>query len=80
MALPIITWYHLSQKLIITIELKDLALKSGVFSRFYLDENFNNNEYNKLYNIWIGKSITGEISFDIILAKDINILGFYHNR
>lgn len=58
------------------IELKELALKSGVFSRFYLDKNFTHNEYNKLYSLWIEKSIKGEISFNTILVKDIDILGF----
>ncbi|GAC1304787.1 MAG: hypothetical protein NVSMB24_12740 [Mucilaginibacter sp.] len=59
-----------------SFELKELALQSGVFSRFYIDKHFNNNEYNKLYSVWIERSILREIAFDIVIAKESNILGF----
>ena len=59
-----------------SFELKELALQSGIFSRFYTDRNFINEEYNKLYSIWIERSILREIAFDIVIAKESDILGF----
>jgi len=57
--------------------LKDLSLQSGIYSRFFVDKNFKNNEYEKLYLKWIENSVDKIISFDIIVAlKDNKILGF----
>lgn len=57
--------------------LLSLTLQSGVYSRFKLDPNFRNNEYEKLYKKWIDKSILGELATDIIIRKiDDKIVGF----
>lgn len=53
-------------------QLIHLALQSGVNSRFFIDENFKKNEYNKLYKEWILKSISGEIAFDVLIATQDN--------
>ncbi|NJB37075.1 GNAT family N-acetyltransferase [Croceivirga sp. JEA036] len=37
--------------------LLELVLESGVYSRFKLDKNFENKEYEKLYEEWIKKSL-----------------------
>ena len=56
---------------------EQLALVSGVFSRFYLDKNFTSREYEKLYKIWIKKSLESQISYCTLLAlKDNEVVGF----
>lgn len=50
-------------------KLQELALQSGIYSRFKLDPNFKNNEYKRLYLEWIDNSINGNIAFDTIVAK-----------
>ena len=58
-------------------ELKQLALESGIYSRFYIDSNFRSNEYQKLYLHWIENCINGNLAFDILVASDKNkMLGF----
>lgn len=58
-------------------DLLNLTLQSGEYSRFKLDINFVNNEYEKLYTTWIDKSISGELASDIIIKKDgSKIIGF----
>ena len=59
-------------------ELEKLALESGIYSRFNIDENFKSGEYNKLYLKWIALSIEEKLAFDIIIATDKNetIVGF----
>lgn len=58
--------------------LEKLALESGTYSRFNIDENFKSGEYNKLYLTWIALSIEEKLAFDIIIATDKNetIVGF----
>lgn len=58
-------------------DLLDLTLQSGVYSRFKLDPNFRNNEYEKLYKTWIDKSISRELASDIIISKIVSkVVGF----
>ena len=58
-------------------ELKELALESGIYSRFYIDENFKNQEYEKLYTRWIENAINDDSTFDIVIAVSNNsIIGF----
>lgn len=54
-------------------QLLSLAFQSGSYSRFKLDKNFMRNEYNKLYTIWIEKSLSGEIAKDIIVYVKNNL-------
>jgi dTDP-4-amino-4,6-dideoxy-D-galactose acyltransferase len=53
-------------------KLKLLALQSGAFSRFNIDSNFHNNEYQKLYLEWIEKSVRKEISDIVLVYKEEN--------
>ena len=50
-------------------KLKKLVLQAGLYSRFRLDKNFTNNEYERLYVEWLTKSINKEIVFRTIVAK-----------
>jgi dTDP-4-amino-4,6-dideoxy-D-galactose acyltransferase len=57
--------------------LLELAMISGVYSRFNLDKNFTNNEYKKLYTKWVNESVTRNIAKDVfVYKKDNKILGF----
>ena len=53
--------------------LRQLALESGVFSRFKRDNNFTNNEFEKLYSQWINDSIKKINADHIIVYKENNI-------
>lgn len=58
-------------------QLVELALQSGVYSRFKLDTNFKDQEYIKLYSEWINKCMDRKSEFDILVAlKGNNITGF----
>lgn len=59
-------------------EIRQLALESGVYSRFNVDQNFNNEEFEKLYTSWIEQSIQKKIAFDVLVATKWNniIVGF----
>jgi dTDP-4-amino-4,6-dideoxy-D-galactose acyltransferase len=47
--------------------LLDLAYQSGIHSRYRTDVNFKNNEFKKLYNEWIAKSVSKIIADEIIV-------------
>lgn len=59
-------------------ELEKLAIESGAFSRFKIDANFKNGEFEKLYSRWIELSAKKELAFDVLVAtnKENSILGF----
>lgn len=58
-------------------QIRQLALESGVYSRFFLDQNFKSNEYIRLYSRWIENAVNRVNTFDVIVAtKDNNIIGF----
>jgi len=50
----------------------DLALQSGIYSRFYLDPHFKHNEYQKLYEVWLRKSLSGEIALEVFVYQEHN--------
>jgi len=55
--------------------LKALVLQAGLFSRYRLDDNFTNNEYERLYVEWLTKSLNKTIAFKTLVATkgyDIN--------
>lgn len=58
-------------------ELKKLAIISGIYSRFKIDQNFSNNEFERLYTEWINQTVTSENTLDILvyLFED-KIVGF----
>lgn len=58
-------------------KLEKLGLQSGVYSRFNLDQCFENNEYEKLYLRWVHESVNGNLAFDNIIAiTNGEIVGF----
>lgn len=59
------------------VEIFNLALESGIYSRFNVDPNFRNNEFERLYNEWIKKSLNNTIS-EIVYIAYINecVAGF----
>ena len=50
---------------IVTDELVNLALESGRYSRFKLDENFPSNAYERLYTCWIDQSVERNIATEV---------------
>lgn len=55
--------------------LRELAIKSGGFSRFKLDKRLNRSEFEKLYTTWLQKAISGKERL-LVYIKDKNIRGF----
>jgi dTDP-4-amino-4,6-dideoxy-D-galactose acyltransferase len=49
-------------------KLIDLALQSGIYSRFKTDPNFKNNEFEKLYTEWIIKSVKKELADEVFVS------------
>lgn len=47
-----------------------LAFESGVYSRFRTDSNFTNQEFQKLYKIWLNKSLDQSIADHVWLRED----------
>lgn len=57
-------------------QLSALSLISGKYSRFKLDPNFSNDVFEKMYQIWIEKSVSKEIADDVLVFEENNkILG-----
>ncbi|GAB4129254.1 MAG: hypothetical protein OHK0045_00250 [Raineya sp.] len=66
----------LYQSDILDPQIVELALQSGEFSRFRVDKNFRNNEYEKLYTKWIHNSVRKEIAKEVIIyEQDGKIVG-----
>ncbi|MDR0261934.1 MAG: GNAT family N-acetyltransferase [Sphingobacterium sp.] len=58
-------------------ELINLTLESGVFSRFFVDKNFVNDEYSRLYTKWIENSVSKVSALEVFVAVEHKkILGF----
>ena len=51
-------------------KLKSIALQSGIYSRFKIDPNFRNNEFEKLYLEWIEKSVQKEIAEEVLVYSE----------
>lgn len=52
------------------LKLKELTLQSGIYSRFKIDANFQNHEFEDLYSEWIEKSVSKEIADEVLVYKD----------
>jgi len=58
-------------------KLKDLTFQSGVFSRFFVDKGFVNDEFSKLYTKWIENSVNKISAIEVFVALENNeLLGF----
>ena len=51
-------------------KLIELVLQAGKFSRFRIDGNFSNKEYERLYIEWVTKSINKTIAFKTLVAQN----------
>jgi dTDP-4-amino-4,6-dideoxy-D-galactose acyltransferase len=51
-------------------ELKQLALESGIYSRFYVDPHFSRSDFEKLYIRWMESSLDKTFADDIIVVKN----------
>lgn len=57
-------------------KLLQLAFIAGTYSRFQLDNNFTNQEFERLYSEWLKKSVEKQIAFKTLVAiKDSEIVG-----
>ncbi len=64
-------------KLDLEAELLNLAIQSGLYSRFHVDLNFKQNEFERMYRVWIEKSVAKEIADEILIYEiDNRISGF----
>jgi|WetSurSiteA1Bulk_404760.scaffolds.fasta_scaffold18869_2 dTDP-4-amino-4,6-dideoxy-D-galactose acyltransferase len=60
-----------------TEQLLKLSLQSGEFSRFKTDTSFRNNEFLKLYSVWIRNSVDRTIADDMfVFGEEDEIQGF----
>jgi dTDP-4-amino-4,6-dideoxy-D-galactose acyltransferase len=58
-------------------KLVSLTLQSGLYSRFRIDPKFVNNEFERLYTVWIEKSVSKQLANEVIVYKeDGEIYGF----
>jgi dTDP-4-amino-4,6-dideoxy-D-galactose acyltransferase len=56
--------------------LKNLARASGEYSRYKLDHQFTKEQFNRLYDKWIERSLNGEIAEDVLVfIEEGNELG-----
>jgi len=54
----------------LTNELENLAYISGEFSRFKLDKNFKEDDFYRMYKIWIKESLSGQIADSVFVLKE----------
>jgi len=53
-------------------QLEKLAVQSGAFSRFALDNRFPHEKFIALYKTWIQKSVSGEIANEVLVIRQNN--------
>ena len=51
-------------------DLQDLAIQSGEYSRFSVDEKIPREKFVGLYNIWINRSLSKEIAEEVLVIRD----------
>lgn len=56
----------------LTPELLNLAYESGKFSRFRLDKNFHESDFQRLYARWIEKSVAHEMADKVFVIQESN--------
>lgn len=54
-----------------TPQLERLALQSGIYSRFRLDDGFRNREFERLYGEWLASSLRGDDGKRTYIAGDL---------
>ena len=53
-------------------QLEKLAVQSGIFSRFALDNRFPHEKFTALYKSWIRKSVSGELANEVLVIRQNN--------
>jgi len=53
-----------------TKDLYELALESGLYSRFKIDPNFKDKEFEKMYKCWLTNSLNGHIAEKVFITKN----------
>ncbi len=53
-------------------QLEKLAIQSGFFSRFALDNRFPHEKFTALYKTWIRRSVSGEIANEVLVIRQHN--------
>jgi dTDP-4-amino-4,6-dideoxy-D-galactose acyltransferase len=53
-------------------QLEKLAIQSGIFSRFAIDNRFSHEKFTALYKTWIRKSISGEMADEVLVIRQNN--------
>jgi dTDP-4-amino-4,6-dideoxy-D-galactose acyltransferase len=66
--LPISNDIEKYEKSKLTLELETLAYLSGEFSRFRLDENFDDEDFYRMYKTWIEKSLTKQMADNVFVV------------
>jgi len=51
-------------------DIQDLAIQSGEYSRFVVDEKIPREKFVGLYNIWINRSLSKEIAEEVLVIRD----------
>jgi len=51
-------------------ELEKLSIQSGKYSRYSVDKNIKRDKFEKLYTIWIKRSIGKEIADEVLVILD----------
>jgi dTDP-4-amino-4,6-dideoxy-D-galactose acyltransferase len=57
------------------LEMINLAIESGKFSRFCLDKRMPKGKFEELYGLWIQNSVSGNFADAVIICKIDNIIG-----
>ena len=63
----IIVPYSLSMPI---TEIEDLAIQSGEYSRFAIDQHFPNQKFEALYKNWISQSLNKNIADEVLIIQD----------
>ena len=53
-------------------QLEKLAIQSGIFSRFALDNRFPHEKFTALYKTWIRRSVSGEMANEVLVIRKNN--------
>jgi dTDP-4-amino-4,6-dideoxy-D-galactose acyltransferase len=58
------------QAMEVTPQLRSLAIQSGHYSRYKVDSGFPPGAFEKMYNIWLERSVSGAIAKEVLVFKD----------
>jgi dTDP-4-amino-4,6-dideoxy-D-galactose acyltransferase len=55
---------------VVNQELETLALQAGEYSRFKIDSRMPKNAHDRLYRLWMSKSVSGELADAVLIRRD----------